>query len=196
MNQQTIKEVALFLLTAALLGCEPVTESEVSGALTPESRVATASNDANASKGDSYIAARGGGHFTVPPDLFGAEVGNVLTFKAAKDDGVVSGRFDYQQTFMGDRFHFNGPVTCFNVYDGNRAKIGGLIQVSNDPTLPPGVFIWWSVIDNGQGSASSADESTIIGAGDEAANEAFCNSAALPLFGPWELSGGNFQVDG
>jgi hypothetical protein len=58
------------------------------------------------------------------------------------------------------------------------------------------LFIWWSVFDNGQGNAGAPDESTIIGVGDEEANEAFCNSDALPRFGPWPLQGGNFQVDG
>ena len=196
MQKQLLKYLALPLTTVLLFGCESLTETDPVGAIAPESAVASMSDVAIQQKKEGLISATGGGHFTVPPEEFGAEVGNVLTFNARNFDGTVSGRFDYQQTFLGEMFHFNGPVTCFNVYDGNRAKIGALVEVSNDPTLPAGVFIWWSIIDNGQGSASSADESTIIGAGDEAANEAFCNSAALPLFGPWELSGGNFQVDG
>ena len=196
MYKQTANSVTLFFLAVTLLGCESMTESEVSGALAPETSVAASPGDVAVPKSESYIAARGGGNFTVPPEEFGAEVGNILTFKAAKDDGAVSGRFDYQQTFMGETFHFNGPVTCFNVYDGNRAKIGALVEVSNDPTLPAGVFIWWSVIDNGQGNGSLPDESTLIGAGDEAENEAFCNSSDPPRFGPWDLEGGNFQVDG
>ena len=34
-----------------------------------------------------------------------------------------------------------------------------------------------------------------IGFGDEAANEAFCNSPNLPRFGPWDIQG-NIQVHG
>jgi len=191
--------IALILPVSLLLvvGCDYDTvATDSSGAIAPETVVAAAPSSQQAHKAGT-ISARGGANFTVPPDVFGAEVGNVLTFNARKDaDGSVAGHFNYHQTFMGETFKFNGPVTCFNVYDGNRAKIGGLVQLSNDATLPPGIFIWWSVIDNGQGAGASPDESTIIGAGDEAANEAFCDSPAVPRFGPWEIAGGDFQVDG
>jgi hypothetical protein len=189
--------VCILSLCAALcFGCESAITPTDHGALAPEDVVLIEYGDRAPAKGGAAISAGGGGHFTVPPDVFGAEVGNVLTFKARKEaTGEVSGHYNYQQTFQGEIFHFNGPVTCFNVYEGNRAKVGALIEVSNDPTLPPGVFIWWSVLDNGQGANAPPDRSTIIGAGDEAANEAFCNSPAVPRFGPWDLEGGNFQVD-
>ena len=38
------------------------------------------------------------------------------------------------------------------VYDGDRAKIGGEIKTSNDPTLPPGGFAWFQVFDLGEGA--------------------------------------------
>lgn len=189
----------LCLSIFVLAGCDQVTDSSVSsGALTPEtvlsSPTTTASGGAAAKA--SVLSARGGAHFTVPPDVFGAEVGNVLTFNARKAaDGSVSGHYNYHQTFQGETFKFNGTVTCINIYDGNRAKVGGLVELSNDDTLPPGIFVWWSVIDNGQGGNAPPDASTIIGAGDEAANEAFCNSPAVPRFGPWEIEGGNYHVD-
>ena len=94
-----------------------------------------------------------------------------------------------------EAFIFNVDVTCMNVYDGNRAKIGGVIVVSNDPTLPPGMFAWFQVFDDGDGPSASADESSLVGFGDEAANEAFCDSPALPRFGPWQVQG-NVQVQG
>jgi len=52
-----------------------------------------------------------------------------------------------------------------NVYDGNRAKIGGLVKVSSDPTLPAGVFAWFSVFDNGEGANAPPDRSTLVGFG-------------------------------
>ena len=82
-----------------------------------------------------------------------------------------------------------------NVYDGNRAKIGGVIEVSNDPTVPAGFYAWFQVFDNGEGAGAPADRSSLIGFGDEAANEAFCNSPNLPRFGPWDIQG-NIQVTG
>ena len=80
-----------------------------------------------------------------------------------------------------------------NVYDGNRAKIGGVIRNSNDPTLPPGAFVWFQIFDSGEGAGASPDQSSLIGFGSEAANEAFCNSPNLPRFGPWDVQG-NVQV--
>lgn len=189
------------LCPLVLLGCESVTgeagndSSTKHGAIAPEISDSVPVSIAQSGK-RADVSAQGGAHFTVPPEVFGDEVGNVLTFNARKVDGAVSGHYNYHQTFQGETFKFNGPVTCFNVYDGNRAKVGALVELSNDATLPPGVFIWWSVIDHGEGAGAPPDESTIIGAGDEAANEAFCNSPDVPRFGPWEIDGGTFQVDG
>ena len=141
-------------------------------------------------------SASGGVHWTIPlPNPFGVEVVNQpLSFTAQKDaEGNVSGQFVYHQVVEGTSFNFNVDVTCFVVYDGNRAKIGGEIKVSNDPTLPPGMFAWFQVFDNGEGAGAPPDRSSLIGFGNEAANEAFCNSPNLPRFGPWDVAG-NVQV--
>jgi hypothetical protein len=142
-------------------------------------------------------SASGGVHWTIPPDVFGVEVGNQpLAFNAKKyADGTVSGQFEYHQVALGESFNFHVDVTCMNVYDGNRAKIGGVITVSNDPTLPPGGFAWFQVFDNGEGANAPPDRSSLIGFGNEAANEAFCDSPNLPRFGPWDVQG-NVQVRG
>jgi hypothetical protein len=142
-------------------------------------------------------SASGGVHWTIPlPNPFDVEVVNQpLSFNARKHaDGTVSGRFEYHQIVAGESFDFNVDVTCMNVYDGYRAKIGGVIEVSNDPTVPPGTFAWFQVLDNGAGVSAKPDQSSLVGFGDEAANEAFCNSPALPRFGPWDVQG-NVQVD-
>jgi hypothetical protein len=144
------------------------------------------------------ISAGGGVHWTIPlPNPFDVEVRNrALAFNARKyADGNVSGQFEYHQIEVGTgaTFIFNVDVTCMNAYDGNRAKIGGVIKNSNDPTLPPGTFAWFQVFDNGEGANAPPDQSSLIGFGDEAANEAFCNSPNLPRFGPWDVQG-NVQV--
>ena len=142
--------------------------------------------------GGPVASASGGVHWTIAlPNPFGVEVGNrPLAFNARKyADGTVSGHFTYHQVVEGESFNFGVDVTCRNVYDGNRAKIGGIIKTSNDPTLPPGTFAWFQVFDNGEGSQSPPDRSSLIGFGNEAANEAFCNSSALPRFGPWDVQG-------
>jgi hypothetical protein len=146
--------------------------------------------------GPATASASGGVHWTIPlPNPFGVEVQNrTLAFNARKAaDGTVTGRFEYHQVVEGEAFKFNVDVTCFEVYDGNRAKIGGVIEVSNDPTLPAGTFAWFQVFDEGEGGGAPPDRSSLIGFGDEAANEAFCNNPALPRFGPWDVHG-NAQV--
>jgi hypothetical protein len=152
---------------------------------------------AAAQSGQAVVAsASGSAHWTIPlPNPFDVEVRNQpLSFNARKySDGSVSGRFEYHQVVEGESFNFNVDVTCMNVYDGNRAKIGGVIVVSNDPTLPPGTFAWFQVFDNGEGANAPPDQSSLVGFGNEAANEAFCNSPNLPRFGPWDIQG-NVQV--
>ncbi len=134
--------------------------------------------------------AKGDVEWTIPPDVFGAEVGNDLEFKARKHaDGSASGWIHYVQTFQGESFEFEIDVTCLEFYDGNRAKLGGVITESNDPTVPAGRYGWFQAFDLGKGKKGPADRSSLLGFGDEAANEAFCNSPNLPRFGPWDVEG-------
>ena len=148
------------------------------------------------SGGAVVASANGSAHWTIDlPNPFDVVVENrTLSFNARKyADGTVAGHFEYHQVVEGDSFKFNVDVTCLGTYDGNRAKIGGVINVSSDPTLPPGGFAWFQVFDNGEGAQAAPDRSSLIGFGDEAANEAFCNSPNLPRFGPWDVQG-NIQV--
>jgi hypothetical protein len=152
---------------------------------------------ATAAGGPGVVASASGGvHWTIAlPNQFGVEIGNQpLSFNAKKyADGTVSGEFEYHQLGLGESFNFHVEVTGMNVYDGHRAKIGGVIRVSNDPTLPPGVFAWFQVFDNGEGANAPPDQSGLVGFGNDVANEAFCNSPNLPRFGPWDVEG-NVQV--
>ena len=144
------------------------------------------------SASEVVASASGGVHWTIAlPNPFGVEVWNrTLAFNARKHaDGSATGQFEYHQVAEGEAFIFNVDVTCMNVYDGNRAKIGGVIRVSNDPTIPAGTFAWFQVFDNGEGADAPPDRSGLVGFGSEAANEAFCNSPNLPLFGPWDVQG-------
>jgi hypothetical protein len=140
-----------------------------------------------AARGQYEVAAASGGAnwdlggFDLDGDGAEDPIGNVLAFNAVRyADGTVSGQMEYQQSALGDSFRFHGTVTCIGVYDGNRAKFGGRITRSDDETIPVGVFMWFTVVDNGQGGAPAPDRSSILGIGDNAANEAFCASNAPP----------------
>jgi len=166
--------------------------------------------------GSPAVVANGGYHFTVPADfnggIFGIAIDNEVSFTAGRAaDGSVTGRFRYVQSAGGEDFIFSGRVTCLEVYDtpvitwfedvppmtANRAKWGGQVEKSNDPTLPAGVFIWFQSIDNNRDPKTAhPDGSTLSGFGDEAANEEFCASPAVPnaQFGPHPVASGNIVV--
>jgi hypothetical protein len=164
--------------------------------------------------GNGHVAiATGGYFFVIPADLFGTTtpIENRLTFNGKLDaDGSVSGWYNYEQAVDGAVFKFAGPVTCMKIYDTpnlprtpevpaltqNRAKWGGRIVLSNDPTIPPGTFIWFQSFENGEGSNGWSDASTLPAFGNEATNIRFCNSDRLPNpnFGPTRIGGGNIQV--
>ena len=108
-------------------------------------------------------------------------VTNVLAFNAVRNaDGSVHGQIEYQQSGLGETFRFHGTVTCIEVYEGNRGRFGGPITRSDDPTVPVGRFMWFTVVDNGAGSSSTPDRSSIFGLGDDAANERFCANPSPP----------------
>ena len=72
------------------------------------------------------------------------------------------------------------------------SKIGGRVDNSDDPSIPVGTFIWWQAIDNSR--LRRADQSTLTGFGDEAANTAFCTSPNPPRFGPFDVIAGAITV--
>jgi len=133
--------------------------------------------------------------YTVPPEVLGDEVGNELSFYAYRlGNGSVGGRYHYEQTYMGEVFVFSGDVSCVEIYDESRAKIGGPITASNDATIPVGTYGWWQSLDNGSVHAGPPDQNTLLGFGDEAANQAFCDSPNPPRFGPWTVTKGPLLV--
>jgi hypothetical protein len=153
--------------------------------------------------GDVVASAAGGaswilGGLDLDGDGDADPVGNVLAFNAVRyADGSVDGEIEYHQSGLGERFLFHGKVTCISVYDGNRARFGGPITRSEDPGVPVGRFMWFTVVDNGDGASGAPDRSSIFGLGTNAANEAFCANPALPnpRFSA-DIESGNIRVNG
>lgn len=149
---------------------------------------------AQASHAGAVVASASGGADWVL-EVFGFTIPQTLGFSATKfTDGSVKGHINYHQTFQGQTLRFNATVTCMNVYDGNRVKYGGEILLSNDPDFPPGGYIWFQAIDNGEGASAPADQSTGSGFGTAVENQAFCDSPEEP--DPQFLAGvnGNIRV--
>ena len=146
------------------------------------------------------VLALGVDEISVPPSVFGTQTDVVgrYAFVVAKDDqGTVRGVYRFSESVDGVTTHYAGLLTCIEVYDfngltGNRAKIGGRVDSSDDPAIPVGTFIWWQAIDNS--GLGRADQSTLTGFGDQAANEAFCASANPPRFGPFDVVRGAITV--
>lgn len=150
--------------------------------------------DAQASQVGVVVASASGGADWVL-EVFGFTVPQTLGFSAKKfADGSVQGHINYHQTFLGETLRFNATVTCMSVYDGNRVKYGGELILSNDPAFPPGTYIWFQGIDNGEGVGAPADQSTGSGFGTAEENQAFCDSPNEP--NPLFLASvnGNIQV--
>lgn len=149
---------------------------------------------AQASQVGVVVASASGGADWVL-EVFGFTIPQTLGFSARKyADGSVRGHINYHQTFLGETLRFNATVTCMSVYDGNRVKYGGEVILSTDPSVPPGTYMWFQGIDNGEGAGTSADQSTGSGFGTAEENQAFCDSPAAP--NPLFLAGvnGNIQV--
>ena len=141
-------------------------------------------------------SAKGGYHWTLPEDVIGIEVLGRITANVTRfADGTVQGTWIHHQLFLDEAIRLVVDATCLGIYDGNRAKVGGRITFSNDPDIPAGLFAWFQAIDNGEGDGADPDQSTFVGIGDEAENEAYCNSPDGPRFGPFDVTG-NLQVHG
>lgn len=176
------------LAILVLAGCSDSVPTQVSEAeATPLSAANGANVVASASAGAQYTLVCCGG----------LVIDQTLNLTAQKDaDGNVKGILKYTQSI--EAFSFEGrwvaDVTCMNVYDGNRVKVGGIITQSNDPDEPVGGYIWVHSIDNGQGTP---DQTSGAGFGNNAENEAFCDSPAPPnLTFLSTVSHGNIVVRG
>jgi hypothetical protein len=138
--------------------------------------------------------------FHADASVFGVPIDARLFYVAAKSsDGEVTGIFVISETVDGVTTHYSGRLSCMGIYDfdggtANRAKIGGPIDVSDDPTEPAGTYIWWQSIDNARSPQHPPDKNTFAGFGDEAENIAFCQSPNPPRFGPFPADAGNIVV--
>jgi hypothetical protein len=60
---------------------------------------------------------------------------------------AVQGRFHHHTDLTNGNANLQGDVLCFTII-GNRARIGGVVTRSNNPSIPVGSELTWSVADN------------------------------------------------
>jgi len=183
MTTSMVRRLGLSLVVAVAACDQPTSPLAMSG---PAASLVSAAHRSIANGSYTIVA---------PPEVFGVLIKGKHNYSALRlPTGDVQGRFIYDEIYpdLGLTFTYRGRVTCFRIYDGTRAKVGGLIEESNDPAFPPGAFLWWQAKDNGR---SDTDWSTFGGAGDEEENEAFCNSPNPPRFGPFTLQTGNVHIE-
>lgn len=86
-------------------------------------------------------------------------VGNVHEFiqntAIQRADGSVDGEFLLRNDFQGGQWAV-GRIVCVGVF-GNRANLAGVIVRSSTPVAPPGNYLLWSLIDNGEGRKAAPD---------------------------------------
>ena len=189
----------LTLVLGCVLGCGNLDPGATSAA-SDEEMVRQTSADLRAA-GDVRAISFGLDEIDVPPDVFGTTtpvVGKYAYAVASDGQGHVRGLYRFSESADGVATHYRGVLTCMGIYDfngatSNRAKIGGRVDVSDDPTVPVGTFIWWQAIDDH--SLGRPDQSTLTGFGDEAANERFCASSTPPKFGPFDVQRGFIVVE-
>ena len=63
------------------------------------------------------------------------------------DDGTILGKFSYSTTLLNGPANVSGKVLCFTI-TGPKARLGGVVTASDNPAIPVGQELTWSVTDN------------------------------------------------
>lgn len=137
----------------------------------------------------------GNTRMTVPlsvfnPNLEGdAEMRRLHYQMQKRDDGSVSGRYEYDLAVQGNVTTADGEIICFKAED-NRAWIGATVENSSNPNLI-GQYSWWQVADN-SGSGGLADRTTFLGFGTLQETLNYCEGPAPNFI--FDIDQGNVSV--
>ena len=159
------------LSIVGLLGCEPIVQ--------PEGNSPNLASNGGAGRVVEQVT--GSGHFTRGGQL------RTFSFSAVKRaDGTVTGEWQRFNRALGAKAH--GDVTCFSIA-GNQAWLGG--GVERTTTIPGEVG--WTVVDNGQGANSPADQISLQNVGGPPGfADFFC--ATQPARRLFDIEKGNIQL--
>jgi hypothetical protein len=173
----TMQRGAVLLCGAALIGCSGNADRELTA---PEPILEAAAAGPHVT-----------GHATVALPAFGGAEQKYSQSAIRHSDGSVSGEFQLKSEQEEPALRIHGNVICFTVV-GNTARLGGVIEHSNTALAPPGTFVVWTVVDNGEGNKSPPDQTSDFFVVDPATAQFHCAVGFnLPLM---PVVGGNLQV--
>ena len=125
-----------------------------------------------------------------------ANVGNAqaeYSFSAERHhSGDVHGQLEYKTSLEGGTT-IHGDVECV-VVDGNSARLAARITQSTTASAPVGMFLVWSVVDNGEGKKSAPDLTTTLYLLDQPTGMRECLTPFVPLAPYFAVNDGNIQV--
>ena len=133
----------------------------------------------------------GGVQFMLPEGP-GVTTSTTYEMAAIRDrDGRVKGELEIQVD-RDPRQKFHGEIVCFLVV-GRSAHLAARVTKSNVSFVPPGSYLAWSVVDNGEGNKSAPDQTSnfFMVAQQLATNHCLNGGINPPLF---PVSHGDLQV--
>lgn len=131
----------------------------------------------------------GHARYLVTPEQNAFEAYSLSAIRHA--NGAVTGEVQIRSAINGG-FKIHGEVACFTIV-GNSARLAAKVTKSTNPNVAPGAYLFWSLVDNGEGANHSPDLSTQFFLADQVLASYHCSTGVTPLtFFP--VMRGNLQV--
>ena len=106
-------------------------------------------------------------------------------------DGRFSGEVEIKSA-INDGFRIHGEIACFTTV-GSTARLATRVTQSTNRNVVPGAYLFWSLIDNGEGGKAAPDVSSQFFLADQALALYHCaTGVTIPAF--YEVLHGNLQV--
>ena len=106
-------------------------------------------------------------------------------------DASITGELQIKSA-IGDGFRIHGKIACFTI-SGNTARLAARVTKSTNRNVAPGAYLFWSLVDNGEGRKAQPDMSSQFFLGDETLALYHCaTGVTVPALYPVER--GNLQI--
>jgi hypothetical protein len=106
-------------------------------------------------------------------------------------EGSITGEVQIKSA-IGDGFRIHGKIACFTI-SGNTARLAAKVTKSTNRNVVAGAYLFWSLVDNGEGREAEPDMSSQFFLADETLALYHCASGVtIPALYPVEH--GNLQV--